>query len=169
MNRKAIFAATLGLLVLTSLVVVWRTRSSEFRPDQNPALLGATGEFWLFEASDSGDGFTRRQCVAANPEFAQISDWIERQTGWTIDNSALDPYHGTAIAADVYSIKIRHDRIFLHYAKVRGDIDDDLVTIGRPLSDEEWRFLDSIVAKIIERNPASSFVRFSKDEKNPMQ
>jgi hypothetical protein len=57
----------------------------------------------------------------------------------------------------------------LHYAKVRGDIDDDLVTIGRPLSDEEWRFLDSIVAKIRERNPASSFVRFSKDEKNPMQ
>ena len=144
-------------------MILLGVRSTPFRQDQVPVLLRPTGKIWLFEASDSGDGFTRRQFDSASVDSEAILTFVEHQTGWSIDFSTPDPYHGTAISADVYSISIKHDKITLHYAKARGDDDDELVTISRPLTANEWRSLDSIIASIRKSNPVSEFIPLSKD------
>jgi hypothetical protein len=40
---------------------------------------------------------------------------------------------------------------------------DKLVTISRPLTANEWRSLDSIIASIRKSNPVSEFIPLSKD------
>ena len=153
MNSKSILLIFLCLFALGASVIVWRIQSVSFRPDQVPILLKPTGNILLFEPSDGGNGFTRRQFGPLSVESIEIVNWNEHQTGWGVDRSTPDPSHGTAISADVYSINIGRDKILLHFAKSRSDDDDHLVTISRSLSADESRFLNSIVARIKIRNP----------------
>lgn len=154
--------AGLGLLALR-----WEKRRPELQLWEKPILIQPSGKIWLFETSEKGDGFTRREFDSASHESTELVNWIDGKTGWAFDNSTQDPYHGTSVVADVYSVKIEMAKISLHYARERGADDDSLITVSRPLSADERSELLTIIHEIDQDYPRSENVQFSEYGKLP--